>query len=304
MSVNSVLIKSLYWPLCRAYARYFVGDKPADAVYRFFCSLQFWTINGFWPDFIHPRRFSEKLWSRMLHDRNPKLTLLSDKLRAREYVAAKVGQDYLIPIVWKGNKPEEIPYDQLPQRFVIKTNHGCGYNIIVREKRQLNKKDVELQLENWLAKNYCNDIYIGLAWGYKNIKPCIIIEEFLEQNGTAPVDYKFWCFAGRTECITVHFDRFTEHKIRSFGRNLEPIEWAFGRIVPIQSTPWQEPQNFDTMLRVAESLAEGFGFMRIDLYSLENRVYFGEFTPYPGGGWARYHPARLDSEFGMMWKGR
>jgi len=299
----SELLKALYWPICRAYACHFVGDKPADSVYRFMCSLQFWMVNGFWPDFVQPRRFSEKLWSRMLHDRDPQLTLFSDKLRTRDYVAAKIGKDYLIPLIWKGDSADEIPFDQLPQRFVMKTNHGCGYTIIVRDKNRLNEAKARRQLKKWLAKNFCNDIYVGASWGYKNVKPCIIIEEFLEQNGIAPPDYKFWCFAGRVEIVSAHFDRFTGQKIRYFKRNLEQSELRIGPI-PVPSGPIEVPQNYGAMLQIAECLAESFGFMRVDLYSHKNKVYFGELTPYAAGGLLKFHSVNLDFELGTKWKGR
>ena len=124
MNLTSGLFKVLHWPICRAYARHFVGDKPADALFRSLCSLQFWRVHRYWPNFVEPRSFSEKLWSRMLHERDPMFTLISDKLRVRDYVANKVGPDYLIPLLWTGENAEQIPFGQLPSKFVIKTNHG------------------------------------------------------------------------------------------------------------------------------------------------------------------------------------
>jgi len=298
--ISNRLFKILYWPICRAYARHIVGNMPADAVLRYLCSLQFLRVHRFWPDFVHPRRFSEKLFSRMLHDRDPQLALVNDKLRVRDYTAAKVGSEYLIPLFWSGDKPEEIPFDALPLKFVIKTNHGCGYIIIVNNKTQLDHTDIMVRVKKWLGENFGQDKYLGIAWGYKNIRPCIMIESFIEENGKAPVDYKFYCFSGRVEVITLHFDRFEKHKTRAFDRNFEPREFRY------DFDQWkgecQRPPNFEAMVQLAESLAEGFDCMRVDLYSLGNRIYFSELTPYPGGVSTRFLPTSEDYTLGEKWK--
>lgn len=296
------LNKLLFWPICRAYARHMVGDKPADAIYRSLCALHFRRKYRFWPDFVRPRRFSEKLWSRMLLERDPLLTVVSDKLRVRDYVAAKVGPDYLIPLLWSGEKPEQIPYDDLPEKFVIKANHGCKYNIIVKDKRQLDQASTRLQLEQWLAQNYCQDLGLGTEWGYKNIKPSIIVESYIEESGRAPVDYKFWCFSGRVEYITLHIDRFQKHTVRTLDRNFKPSEYAF----PLDngSGEYQLPANCEEMLKVAESLAKGFDFMRVDLYNIQGRIFFGEMTPYPLGIYPFALPASLDYALAEKWKSK
>ena len=113
MNPISGLYKRLYWPICRAYAKYFVEDKPADAFFRFLCKIPFRRVHGFWPDFTNPHRFSEKVFSSMLHERDPIYTLISDSLLVREYVTKKVGSEYLIPLLWHGDNPEDIPFADL-----------------------------------------------------------------------------------------------------------------------------------------------------------------------------------------------
>lgn len=296
--VNGVF-KLFYWPICRAYARY-LGDRPADAMLRILCLPQFWRVNRFWPNFLQPNRFTEKLWSFQLHNRSPKLTMVMDKLCVRDYVAEKVGSEYLIPLLWSGEKPEEIPYDDLPHNFVIKANHGCDFNIIVNDKMELERKKVETRLNKWLGINFGQDTYLGIAWGYKNIKPTIIIESFIGENFKAPADYKFYCFNGKVDLLTLHFDRFEDHKTRSFDRNFEPREFRYD--FESWNGECQKPSNFEEMVRVAESLAEGFDFMRVDLYSTENRIYFGELTPYPGGVATKFLPTSEDDHLGEKWK--
>ncbi|OGL43431.1 MAG: hypothetical protein A2W05_00365 [Candidatus Schekmanbacteria bacterium RBG_16_38_10] len=300
MGLMSVLYDLLYMRSCRAYARHFVRDKPADSILRLLCSVQFLKVHNFWPNFVHPSRFSEKVWSRMLHNRDTQLTLLNDKLLVRDYVAAKVGKDYLIPLLWTGANVEYIPFEELPSKFVIKATHGCAYNILVHDKREIKPQNIRLQLTKWLNENYCQDFCLGIEWGYKNIKPLIIIEDFIGENDQAPVDYKFYCFSGHVEFVTLHFDRFIEHKTRTFDRNFNPHEFSyhFGQ----WNGECQKPTHFDEMLYLAESLSEGFDFMRVDLYSVKEKIYFSELTPYPGGVSTKFLPVRQDYFLGEKWQ--
>ncbi|MEI8045576.1 MAG: ATP-grasp fold amidoligase family protein [Verrucomicrobiota bacterium] len=221
MKLANIIQKGLYWPLCRAYARR-LGDRPADANLRFLCGFQFWHLNHRWPNFVQPRSFSEQVWSLQLHGRDPRLTIISDKLRVRDYVASKAGNEYLVPLYWSGGDPDEIPFNELPQRFMLKTNHGCGFLLAVNEKASLDRESAKSQLREWLGVNYCRDVFLGIAWAYRNIPPKILVEALLEENGKPPTDYKFWCFGGRVECISLHFDRFTNHSTLSFDRDFEP----------------------------------------------------------------------------------
>jgi hypothetical protein len=226
--------------------------------------------------------------------------LISDKFRVRDYVTNKIGSDYLIPIIWSGQNPEEIPFDEFPEKFVIKTNHGCSYNILVNDKMSLDREKAKEQLKRWLRINFAQDTFIGIAWGYKNIKPCIFIETFIEENGKPPVDYKFYCFEGRMEVVTVHFDRFVDHKTRSFDRDFHPHEFRYN--FKQWSGEFERPRNFKSMVELAELLAKDFNFMRVDLYSVENVIYFSELTPYPGGVATKFLPERQDDILGKKWQ--
>jgi len=289
-------------PACRVYARHFVRDKPADVAYRALCAIQFRRTHGFWPDLNRPRRFTEKLWSRMLHDRDPRLTLLSDKLRVRDYVASRVGADYLVPLLWQGADPGQIPFATLPARFVIKATHGCAYNILVREKLQLDTTEAKRKLANWLKINYGEDFCLGIEWGYRNVPPAIIVESFIGDSDVPPMDFKFYCFAGRVEFLTQHFGRFVKHKTRSFDRNYGPHEFHYQFEQYEGECP--RPRNFEEMIRVAETLAAEFAFIRVDLYNVEGRIYFGELTPYPGGVSTKFLPGSLDRALGDKWPDR
>lgn len=299
MSISK-LHEILYWPICRMYARYIVKDNPADSIYRALCAYHYWRLHRTRPDFITPKRFSEKLWSRMLYDRSSISTIVNDKFQVRKYLEARGMGKYLIPLLWIGEDPHQIPFDELPEKFVIKTNHGCGYNIIVKDKIHFDREKTVRKLKKWLGENACLDKYLGTEWGYKNIKPYIIIESYIGVNGKVPLDYKFWCFSGTVEFITVHFDRFEKHTVRTFNGNFEPIN--IDKMVPVYSGDFHLPTNYREMIQVAESLSEEFAFIRVDLYNVNERIYFGEFSYYPGGVQMKFESREVDNELGKKWK--
>jgi hypothetical protein len=236
----------------------------------------------------------------MLFNRDPRLTLFSDKWRVREYVADRVGEQYLIPLLWQGTDPEKIPFDALPSRFVIKATHGCGYNIIVRDKSQLDRVGSILQLKYWLLEDYGSGIYLGVQWGYRNVKPSIIVEEFLGSSDRVPWDYKIYCFSGRVHFVEIHMDRFENHIARMLDRDFNPVELRVSSIAFQGKVPL--PENREELIRVAEALAEGLDFMRVDLYAVDGRVYFGEMTCYQGGGCNRFGTREWDFWLGRKWQ--
>lgn len=292
-------IQNFYWPICRLYARY-LGDSPANNIYNFLCSIAFFLMHRYWPNLKRPLSFSEKIFFRMLYDRRPLLTIISDKLTARDFVAEKIGHHYLVPIHWSGTQPTDIPYDHLPSKFVIKANHGCGYIILVKNKDKIARKEVNRLTSLWLRTNFCTDQFIGSEWAYKNIKPKLFIEEYIEEEGNPPKDYKFFCFSGRVEYILITYDRFGYHREKHFSRNFDPLDlWNGADQYP---GPFIKPKNLDEMIRIAEQLSSEFDFIRVDLYNVEGKIYFGELTCYPAGGSAPFVPRKWDYIFGEKWK--
>jgi hypothetical protein len=206
----------------------------------------------------------------------------------------------LIPLLWSGDNPEEIPFEQLPLKFVIKATHGCKYDIIVKDKTQMDQTKARLQLKKWLGENFCQDKFLGTEWAYKNIKPSIIVESFLDDNGNVPVDYKFLCFSGRAEFLQMNFDRFGDASEKFFDRDFNPLDlWNGtrqyqGKVV--------RPDNYEGMIRVAESLSRDLDFIRVDLYSVGGRIYVGELSCYPSGASDQFIPRKYDFLFGEKWK--
>jgi hypothetical protein len=286
-------------PLSRSYARYILGDKPADKIMGFLSSLYFWKVHGYWPDFKNPRSFSEKIWNRMLFNRDPIWTMVSDKMRVREYVVSKVCSEYLIPVLWSGDNPNEIPFSKLPLSFVIKANHGCKYNIIVKDKTQLDVAGTKFKLKKWLETNYCQSSLVGAEWAYKNIDPVLMVEAFLDCNGTPPLDYKFFCYSGRAEFLQVSFDRFGDASERFLDKDFCAIDLWNG--LKLFQGKIDRPDNYKEMVQVAETLALDFEFIRVDLYNVNGRIFVGELTCYPAGGIARFIPQKYDFIFGDKW---
>lgn len=295
------LDRKYYLRLCRAYARHFVKDKPADRLYGLMCRFYFLRVHGYWPDFRKPRSFSEKLWHRMLYDRNPLWAALSDKSLRLEFVGSKVESQHVIPLLWRGDNPDEIPFDALPAKFVIKATHGSGYNIIVHDKNQADREKIRTQLKAWLRENYCTDRFAGMEWGYRNIRPTVLVEKFLESDNGVPADYKFLCFSGRAEFVQVDHGRFTESHYQTYlDRDFNPLGFDWGETA--SPTRPDCPENYPEMRDLAERLAQGFDFMRVDLYSVAGRIYVGELTCYPAAGSVRITPKRYDYLLGEKWR--
>jgi len=286
-------------PACRLYARYAATKSVSSQVMTFLSGVEFLMVHHYWPNFIKPQKFSEKIWRRMLFDRNQQYIELSDKWRMRSYVASKGASEYLVPLLWHGDDPNLIPFDDLPEKFVVKATHGRDYNLIVQNKKLVDPASVRLQLLKWLQTNYGDTFGLGTEWCYRHVRPSIIIEEFLEEEGRFVADYKFWCFSGRVECATVHLNRQEKHVTLTFSRDFEPYRFPFPLNDPGQRVC--RPPGFNKMVSLAETLTDDFDFMRVDMYNVNGRIMIGEFTVYPGGGYLRFVPLELDSMLGAMW---
>jgi hypothetical protein len=235
----------------------------------------------------------------MLLDRDSLMTLISDKARVRSYVTEKGWGTLLIPLLWSGTDPDAIPFSALPERFIIKTNHGCGFNMIVRDKNSFDHAEAKRQLNIWLARNFTYTSFVGMAWAYKNIQPAILIEELLDDRGGLPRDYKFFCYGGRAEYLQVSVDRFGTPSEQILDREFNRVPLYNG--VTIYEGKLEKPKNYNQMLSIADSLSQGMDFIRVDLYDVDGRIYFGELTCYPAGGLARFVPRKYDFALGEKW---
>jgi hypothetical protein len=228
-------------------------------------------------------------WNRR-HD--PIYTRLSDKYAARDYVAGEVGEQYLVKLLWHGKNPRAIPFDALPTEYVIKTNHASSQVIIV--KGNPDKEKIISTLAEWLQINY---FWGGGEYQYYYINPEVLIEQYLRnQDGGELLDYRFWCFNGIPEVIQVDSHA---HDINPFFDTEWNLLDLYYRDVAVRPA-LAKPKNLEEMMFVASKLSERFDFVRVDLYNVDGRIYFGEFTFTPAGS-LKLRPAAWDSKLGQKW---
>jgi TupA-like ATPgrasp len=248
---------------------------------------------------LKPKTFNQKLFYKMLYDRRPLLVTFADKLAAREYVRQKVGGEILVNLLAVTDRPEEIRFDLLPERFVIKANHGSGFVRIVKNKRLEDEADLRRTCQKWLSKSYGE--WNGEWVYYKSIPPKIMIESFLDSGqGEAAYDYKFFVFNGKVFMIQVDMDRFIGHR-----RDLFTREWKFLDVryrLPNSNKPVSKPACLDQMIKIAERLAEETDFVRVDLYEVGGRIFFGELTNFPLNGGQPFEPKEFDAVLGAQWR--
>jgi hypothetical protein len=243
-----------------------------------------------------PRTFTHHLFLKMARDRNPLLTRTADKLAMRGYVAERLEPGQLPELYGVLDSPEDLLGLDLPPRYVVKATHGSGMTAVVRRDSTAERKEVAARARKWLAKRYWRK---NGEWCYRGIQPRLIVEEFLDGgDGAVPPDWKWHCIAGRAALVQVDTDRFTRHT-RSF-RDPEGRPVALRLLYP-QGPEIPLPACFSRMRAVAERLAEGFDFVRVDLYALGERIVVGELTHYPEGGNASFDPPEWDARLGALW---
>lgn len=246
----------------------------------------------------NPVYFNDKMQWLKFNYRFPLQSIVSDKYLVRKYVAEKVGAEYLIPIygVWEHFK--EINFEKLPDNFVLKCNHDSGGLAICTDKATFDIAKAERKISKSLNDNF---FYIGREYQYKFIKPRIICEEFISDNGKIPMDYKIYCFNGVPDVILVCKDRFQNESHRAQYYFFDH-QWNFLRLNKgdenITDPKIDKPLHLEEMLEVARKLSQDFLFARIDLYNIDGKIYFGEITLTPNSGFDPDITLEADLYFG------
>jgi hypothetical protein len=254
-------------------------------------------IHGKPLNLMNPQTFTEKLFWRMVMwnrgDMPPRFRRLADKYAVRAHVASTIGEEYLIPLLWQGDDPRAIPFDRLPANYVIKPNHSSGHVIIVRG--EADREAIIREASGWLASDY---YWQAREYQYYGIKPRIVIEEYLKsQNDGGPLDYRFWCFGGVPEVVQV--DNHAHDINPFFDAQWNQLDLYYRKNATRPSIA--KPSHFKQMFELASRLSEGFGFLRVDLYNLNGRVYCGELTLTPVGGIFQFTPDYWDVRLGKKW---
>lgn len=244
----------------------------------------------------NPQTFNEKLQWLKLYDRNPDYTKMVDKYEVKKYVTNIIGEDYIIPTLGVYNDFDKIDFDELPNQFVIKCTHDSGGNVICRDKSKLDLKISREKIKKCLKKNYYN---IGREWSYKNVKPRIIIEKYLDSKEEI-IDYKFFCFNGEAKILLICSNRSKNLKETWFDVKWNKLELKEGNCET--DNELKKPKNLNLMINLANKLSKDISFVRIDFYENNDKVYFGEITFFPKSGYEEFIPEKYDRIFGDMLK--
>lgn len=240
----------------------------------------------------NPQTFNEKLQWLKIYDHNPEYTKMVDKYEVKAYVAKKIGKEYIIPTLGVWDSFDKIDFDTLPEQFVLKCTHDSGGVVICKDKSEFDRKEAKRKLNKCLHRNY---YWTGREWPYKDVKPRILAEEYLED---ASCDYKIMCFNGEAKCSFVCSERYSGDglKVTFFDRNWNKM--PFERHYPNSSKIMKKPDQYDQMIILAERLSAEIPFVRVDFYESNKKLYFGEMTFYPGSGFEEFTPESADFMMG------
>ncbi|MBE7685758.1 glycosyltransferase [Tenacibaculum piscium] len=243
-----------------------------------------------------PVEFNEKIsWYKAFYQ--PKiLHVLVDKYAVRDFIKEKIGEEYLNECYGVYKKPAEVDFEKLPNQFVLKGTHGCNINLVVKDKTTLDKKKTKLLMAKWLRKNQYKRT--GKEWAYKDVKPRIIAEKFIKDERDSLTDYKFYCFNGTPKFLEVHLDRDKNHKSAFYDFDFKKLPFSDSPKDKLIQEDFEKPQTLSKMVELAGKLSEGFPFVRVDFYSVEDKITFGEMTFYPGDARNDFYPAKYNKIIG------
>lgn len=248
-----------------------------------FLKMKYKLMMGTKIDLENPKTFNEKLQWLKLHDRNPEYTKMVDKYEAKEYVANIIGKEYIIPTLGVWDKFDDIDFDALPNEFVLKPTHTSGNVFICKDKSKIDYKKLKKQVNKWLKRDYYR---IHREWPYKNVKPRIIAEKYMEDQTGELVDYKVYAFNGKCDYVMTCVDRAKgETKFLYYDKNWNlKKEFSFDGLKYGQTINVPRPKNLDKMFGFAEILSKDIPFVRVDFYEANGNLYFGELTFFPSAG--------------------
>lgn len=248
-----------------------------------------------------PVTYNEKLQWLKLYDRNPLYTTLVDKYRVKDYISNIIGPEYIIPTIGVWEKVDDIDINELPQQFVLKCNHDSGGVVICKDKNSFDFKKAKKKLASHLKSD--DAYYAGREWPYKDVKKCIIAEKYMEDNETKELrDYKFFCFYGEVKAMFIASDRQRrkEPYFDFFDTQFNNLGIKQGH--PNAPFPIEKPKCFEAMKALASKLSKDLRAVRVDLYEVNGKVYFGEMTLFHHTGMVPFIPSYWDTTFGEWLK--
>jgi hypothetical protein len=262
---------------------------------RQFIAIEYLIMTKKWLNLNQPRTFTEKIQWIKVYGHLEKFTQYVDKIAVRKFVKKTIGDSHFVPLLGTWEKFSDIDFDKLPSRFVLKATHGSAYVFVCQDKSSLDLKALEKKVNKWLSENF---YYKTREKQYKDIKPRIIAEKYLEDENGELIDYKIFCYDGQPRFIEVVWGRFTDNK----GDVYKDLNWKtldIGYVgFPYSKRKLFRPKNLEALLEIARKLSKPFTFVRVDLYSVKNKIYFGEITFTPGNGMERFDPPESDYQLG------
>lgn len=253
---------------------------------------------GRWPNYERPTTFQEHIQEYMMRCRDPLLRIAADKVASRDYIAARVGKSYVIPLLGVWDKPDDVPFETLPRPCVLKPSAASGATLLLRAGDPMRGDEARALMRDWLRRDYSR---LHREWCYAGLPRRIIAEPMLvtNDNDGVPVDYKAYVIGGSMRYFHVDRGRFSHHTRNLYDRdwNLMPVRWSLKG-----HPPEPAPAPLKEMVAVAEELARAFEFMRVDLYCVAGKVYVGELTNYPGAGFEKFIPGSYSKVVGALWK--
>lgn len=260
-----------------------------------FLNLTYWVHYGKSVNWKDPRTFNEKLQWLKVYNRNPEYTKMVDKFDAKEYVANIIGEEYIIPTIGVWDRVEDVPFETLPNQYVIKCTHDSGSVCVCKNKDLFDVKKAKKKLAHGLKKNL---YFWGREWPYKNVKARIIAEKYLKDDSKSEdqdlMDYKLMCFNGKVQCSFVCSDRFNNEGLKVTFFDKEWVKMPFRRHYPAAEYDIPAPSTYNKMVELAEKLSKGIPFVRVDFYEVNGHPYLGELTFFPGNGVEEFKPIEWD----------
>lgn len=264
---------------------------------RLYLRVLFRIQMGYWMDFKHPKTYNEKLQWLKLHDKRPEYTQMVDKVEVKNIVANRIGEQYVIPTIGIWDRPEDIPWDQLPNQFVAKVTHDSGGIIICKDKKNFDIPKAIVELSAYLKRDFYS---ITRECPYKNVRRRVLVERYMEdESGYELKDYKFFCFDGEPKMLFIATDRLNpneETKFDFYDMDFNLLPFTNGH--EHAKTPHTKPKSFETMVKFARVLSAGIPHVRLDFYDIDGNIYFGEMTFFHWSGMMPFEPQEWDYKIG------
>lgn len=263
---------------------------------KLFIELKFRLSTGYKLNLSNPRSFNEKLQWLKLNDHHDKYTQMVDKVEAKNYVASIIGPEYIIPTLGVWDSVDDIPWNDLPHQFVVKSSGDSGGVVVCKDKNCFNIAEAKEKLRTLGTRNYYNQ---NKEYPYKDVPHRYLAETYMvDESGCELKDYKFFCFNGKVQFLKVDFNRFVRHQANYYDRNMNLL--PFEEVICPQDPNHIicKPENFDLMISLAELLSEKIPFVRVDFYNIRGRIFFGELTFFPASGWGKFNPEDWDYKIG------